>query len=294
LGLGVVTVLTRERLSVRIRTPEDLKRFSFRTISTVSRITGENGNYGKSSIDPAPPKSFNPHLISSLSPLSPVAESYRNLRTNLQCAELERPLKSVMVTSANPSEGKSTTVANLAIIFSQAGKKVLLVDADVHRPILHKFFDRPRYPGLSEYILGKSTYDEVVQKDILDNLDIICCGTKPPNPAELPGSKNMKALIKLAMGVYDVVLLDSPPVLSATGASILAKAVDGTVLVVSYDNTRAPDIESAMESLVSVGATVLGVLLNNFDARKAYGGYAPSSSYGYGYAGYVQDAGSSG
>jgi capsular exopolysaccharide synthesis family protein len=253
-------------------------------------MVGEDGIYRKSSIKPALGRLFDPHLISFLGPLSSVAESYRNLRTNLQFAHLDRPLKSVMVTSANPSEGKSTTVANLAIIFAQAGKKVLLVDADVHRPILHKFFDSRRIPGLSDYILGNSTYDEVVQENILNNLDIICSGTMPPNPAELPGSQNMKTLIKLAMKIYDVVLLDSPPVLSATGASVLATEVDGTVLVVSYDNTRAPDIESAMESLVSVGATVLGVLLNNFDARKAYGGYTPTSRYGYGYAGYGQDA----
>jgi len=294
LSLGVAIVLIRERLELRIRTPEDLKRFGFRTISTVNRMVGENGSYGKSSIEPAAARPFDPLLISSLGPLSPVAESYRNLRTNVQFGDPERSPRSIMVTSANPSEGKSTTVVNLAIIFAQSGKRVLLVDADVHRPILHKFFNNHRIPGLSDYILGNSTYDAVIQKSILDNLDVICSGTMPPNPAELPGSQNMKALIKLAMKTYDVVLLDSPPVLSATGASVLATEVDGTVLVVSFDNTRAPDIESAMESLVSVGATVLGVLLNNFDARKAYGGYTPTSRYGYGYAGYGQDAGGNG
>jgi tyrosine-protein kinase Etk/Wzc len=193
-----------------------------------------------------------------------------------------------MVTSANPSEGKSTTVVNLAMIFAQAGKKVLLVDADVHRPILHTFFNNHRVPGLSDYILGNATYDKVVQKNVLDNLDIICSGTMPPNPAELPGSQNMKALMKLAVEIYDFVLLDSPPILSTTGAVVLARGVDGIVLVVSHDKTRMSDIDCAMESLESVGATVLGVLLNNFDARKAYGGYAPTSRYGYGYAGYVQ------
>jgi capsular exopolysaccharide synthesis family protein len=209
---------------------------------------------------------------------------------NVQLVHLDLPLKSVMVTSANPAEGKSTTVANLAIIFAQSGKRVLLVDADVHRPILHELFNNCKTPGLSDYILGKATYGDVVQKNVLDGLDIICSGTIPPNPAELPGSQNMKALLKLTKENYDLVLLDSPPVLSATGASVLATEVDGTLLVVLYDKTRVSDIESAMESLVSVDATVLGVLLNNFDARKAYGGYAPTSSYGYGYSGYIQGA----
>jgi tyrosine-protein kinase Etk/Wzc len=287
LGLGVVTVFIRERLNVRMRTPEDLKRFGFRTVSTVSRMVGENGNNRKSSIKPAGVGPFDPHLISFHGPLSSLAESYRNLRTNVQFAQHERPVKSVMVTSANPSEGKSTTVANLATTFAQAGKSVLLVDADVYRPILHEFFNIRRIPGLSDYILGNATFDEVVQKNILDNLDILCSGTTAPNPAEIPGSENMKVLFKLALQLYDVVLVDSPPVLCATHASVLATEVDGTVLVVSCGDTRAPEIERAMESLGSVGATVLGVLLNNFDARKAYGGYGRLSGYGYGYGQYL-------
>jgi len=291
LGIGVVTVLTRERLSVRIQTPEDLKRFGFRSISTVNRIAGERNTYGGSALQTEPAKLLDPHLISYVGPLSSVAESYRNLRTNVQFARLDRPLRSVMVTSANPSEGKSTTVVNLATIFAQGGKKVLLVDADVHRPILHTIFNSHRVPGLSDYILGNATFDKVVQKGVQPNLDLICSGTMPSNPAELPGSQNMKALMKHATEIYDVVLLDSPPILSTTGASVLAADVDGVVLVVSHNKTQSSDIECAMESLESVGATVLGVLLNNFDARKAYGGYAPTSRYGYGYSEYVQDAG---
>jgi len=283
LGLGAVFVRTRERLIVRVRTPEDLKRFGFGTVSTVGRMVGDKGNSRKSSIKRASGGSFDPHLISFHGPLSSLAESYRNLRTNVQFAQLDQPPKCVMVTSANPSEGKSTTVANLAIAFAQAGKRVLLVDADMYRPILHDSFKIARIPGLSDYILGKSTYEEAIQKNVLDNLDIMSAGSAPPNPVEIPGSKNMKVLFTKALQIYDVVLLDTPPVLSATDASILATEVDGTVLVVSCNETRAQEIERALESLESVGARVLGVLLNNFDIRKAYGGYIGASGRGYGY-----------
>ena len=292
-GLGVAVVLIRERLDVRIRVPDDLKQFGFRTISTVSRMPGENGNGHKPSIASARSMRFDPHLISFRGSLSPFAESYRNLRTNVQFSQEARALKSIMVTSANPSEGKSTTVANLAIAFAQSEKKVLLLDADMHRPSLHDFFNIPRTPGLSDYILGKSTYDEVVQRNIVENVDIICSGTMTPNLVEIAGSQKMKALFKLANQNYDVVLLDSPPVLSATDATILATEVDGTVFVVSCGDTRATEIERALGSLESVGATVLGAALNRFDARTAYGGYTPASRYGYGYARYVPDAGGS-
>ena len=334
LALGVAVVITRERFNVRIRTPEDLKRFGFRSISTVSRMQGGKPNIRWSPLRPAngdpfdlhlismlgqdsavaesyrhlrasivqtvrsrlahgepPPKPdgeepFDPHLISFVGPRSTFAESYRNLRTNVQYAQHDRPLRSVMVTSASPSEGKSTTVANLAIAFAQVEKRILLVDADMYRPVLHEFFKIRRSPGLSDFILGKSTFDEVVQKDVLENLDVICAGTVTENPVEIPGSQGMKALFKHALQTHSVMLLDSPPVLAATDASLLGTEVDGTLLVISYDQTRSLEIQRAAESLESVGARVLGVVLNNFDARKAYGGYATASRYGYGYGQY--------
>jgi tyrosine-protein kinase Etk/Wzc len=287
LGLGLITVFTREHLTVCIRTPEDLKRFGFRTVSIVGRMVGDEEADSKSSIYAAGIGPFDSHLVSFHVPFSPLAQSYRNLRTNVEFAQRDRPLRSVMVTSANPSEGKSTTAANLAITFAQAGKRVLLVDADMYKPALHLLFNIRRLPGLSDYILGNSTFDKVVQKKILDHLDIICSGMAPPAPVEIPRSENMKALFKLALQTYDVVLFDSPPVLSATDASLLASEVDGTVLVVSYDSTRAPEVDRAMESLESVGARVLGVLLNKFDVAREYGAYVGGSGRAYGYGQYV-------
>ena len=287
LGLGLITVFTREHLTVCIRTPEDLKRFGFRTVSIVGRMVGDEEADSKSSIYPAGIGPFDSHLVSFHVPFSPLAQSYRNLRTNVEFAQRDRPLRSVMVTSANPAEGKSTTAANLAITFAQTGKKVLLVDADMYKSTLHILFNIRRLPGLSDYILGNATFEKVVQKNILDHLDIICSGMAPLTPVEIPRSENMKALFKLALQTYDVVIFDSPPVLSATDASLLASEVDGTVLVVCYDSTRAPEIDRVMESLESVGARVLGVLLNKFDVSREYGAYVGGSDRAYGYGQYV-------
>jgi capsular exopolysaccharide synthesis family protein len=296
LGLGLLIVVVRERMDTRIWTAGDLKRFGFASIATISRMVEERGKDGKASAKPGG-KSFDPHLVAYHSPLSFLAESYRLLRTNVQYADLERPLKSVMVTSANPSEGKSTSVANLALAFSQAEKKVLLVDADMRRPSLHRFFNLRRSPGLTEYVSGNSDLDEVVQKNVVKNLDMICSGTAPANPAEVSGSHGMRAFIKLATQIYDIVLFDSAPVLAVTDAAAFAREVDGTVLVVSSGDTAGPEIERAMEALNTVGAKVLGVVLNNFDPTRAYGGnYGPyrRSRYGYRYSDYIESGSGNG
>lgn len=291
LSLGVAIVLIRERLELRIRTPEDLKQLGFKTVSTISRMIEEKRTLQNSRINPARGKSIDPHLIAFHSPISSLAESYRNLRTNVQFADPDRSPRSVMVTSANPSEGKTTTIANLAIAFAQSERTVLLVDADLRRPSLHTFFNIPKTPGLTDYLLQNSVFDEVVQKNVFHNLDIICSGTTAPNPAEMPGSQNMKTFINMVTEIYDVVLFDSAPVLFATDASVLAKAVESTILVVSAGDTRNPEIERALESLTSVGGSVRGVVLNNFDVRKAYGGYNRVSGRGYGYGHYgLQEA----
>jgi len=198
--------------------------------------------------------------------------------------------KYIDVTAITPTplgEGKTTTALNLAIVLAQREERVLLVDADMYKSTLHILFNIRRLPGLSDYILGNAAFEKVVQKKILDHLDIICSGMAPLTPVEIPRSENMKALFKLALQTYDVVIFDSPPVLSATDASLLASEVDGTVLVVCYDSTRAPEIDRVMESLESVGARVLGVLLNKFDVSREYGAYVGGSDRAYGYGQYV-------
>lgn len=285
LALGVALVLLRSYLDVRVRTPEDLKRFGFVPLAAISRMTDEpdrgetNGNGHK---DSSP---FDRHLVTHFNPLSPLAEAYRRLRTNVLYAQMDTPLKSFLVTSPNPAEGKSTTVANLAIAFAQAEKKVLLVDADMRRPTIHNFFGLPKNPGMTDLFVGSSTLEDVVNRNVVENLDVLCCGTTPPNPAELLGSNRMHDFIKRMSERYDLLLFDSPPLLAVTDAAVLSTSVDGAILVVSGGSTRAAAIHRASEFLDAVGGKMLGVLLNNFDIKKAYGGYY--GDYAYGYYGYA-------
>lgn len=286
LALGIAIALLRSYLDVRVRTPEDLKRFGFVPLSAINQMNEElqaaetNGKGNGIHKD----SDFDKHLVSHFNPLSPLAESYRRLRTSVLYAQMDSPLKSFLVTSANPSEGKSTTIANLAIAFAQAEKRVLLVDADMRRPTLHTQFGISKNPGLTDLFVGTSTFDEVVNRNVVDNLDILCCGTTPPNPAELLGSKRMQEFIQQMTVKYDLVMFDSPPLLAVTDAAILSTCIDGVVLVVSAGSTRAAAIYRATEFLASVGGKVLGMVLNNFDVKKAYGGYY--GSYRYGYYGY--------
>jgi tyrosine-protein kinase Etk/Wzc len=284
LVVGVGIVLLRGYLDVRVRTPEDLKRFGFVPLSAINKMTEELTRHMETVGHDAQSQTLAPQLVTHHNPLSSLSEAYRRLRTNVFYAHLDAPLKSFLVTSANPSEGKSTTVSNLAIAFAQAEKRVLLVDADMRRPTIHTTFGISKNPGITDLFVGTASFEEAVNKNVAENLDVLCCGTTPPNPAELLGSKRMHDFINQMTTKYDLVLFDSPPLLAVTDAAVLSTIVDGAILVVSADNTRAAAIHRASEFLMTVGGKVLGVVLNNFDLRKAYGGYY--GGYGYGYSGY--------
>jgi len=283
LGLGIVIAFVRERFDVKIRTPEDLKKRGHILLSSVMLMDEELKNQGGKTKVTVDGKELDAHLLTFTNPISSVAETFRRLRTNIQYARIDHDVKTLLVTSPNPSEGKSTVVSNLAIAYAQSGKKVLLIDTDLYRPSLHLEFDLQREPGLCNILRdgelkgGISTY-----KTVVDGLEVITCGEIPPNPAEVLGSQKMVELIEMAKKKFDVVLLDSPPVLAVTDPTILSTFADGTIVVVSANITRIEDLERALESLEGVGAKTMGVVLNNFDIRKAFGGYYGS----YGYRGY--------
>ncbi len=291
LALGVGVVLLRSYLDVRVRTPEDLKRFGYATLSAINRLDDEVKRFADNSNGRGQPTAsdFDKHLVTYFNPLSPLSEAFRRLRTNVMYAQLDTPLKSVLVTSASPAEGKTTTVANLAVTFAQAEKRVLLVDADMRRPTLHETFGLSKSPGLTDILVGTSTFAEAVHRAVADYLDVLCCGITPPNPAEQLGSRRMQEFIKQMCEQYDLVLFDSPPLLAVTDAAVLSTAVDGAILVVAASETRATAIHRASEFIGTVGGKVLGCVLNKFDVRKAYGGYYASdnySYYGYGHSDY--------
>jgi tyrosine-protein kinase Etk/Wzc len=288
LGLGIAVVFVIAYTNLRVRTPEDLKKYGFIPLTSIARIV-TNGS-GNGLLKDGKP--FDIHLVAYHNPFSPIAESFRHLRTNVQYAQLDKPLKTILVTSPNPKEGKSTIAANLAITFAQTEQRVLLVDADMRRPTVHSLFGLKKDPGLTDLLFGSATLEDVTWQGVLDNLWIINAGTTPPNPAEILGSIKMKEFIKTVRLAYDVVIFDSPPVLAVTDAAVLATAVDGTLLVVSSDQTHVQALGRATEVLKGIGNTAVGVVLNNFDIRKAYGGYYGSSRYGnYGYGYYYSTDG---
>lgn len=212
-------------------------------------------------------------LITHSQPKSPISEAYRVLRTNIQYSSIDNPLKTIVVTSAGPGEGKSTTIANLAITFAQSGNKVLIVDADLRKPKVHKNFDLDNTYGLTNILAKKDAYSNYIKKGPVDGLDIITCGAIPPNPSELLGSNQMKHLVEKLREDYDIVLLDAPPVGSVTDAALLSTIVDGTILVASSGVVEIDSLKRAKELLLKVNAHIIGVVLNKLDKNSKGNSY---------------------
>lgn len=207
---------------------------------------------------------------------SPVAEAYRAIRTNLQFSGAGKTLKTIVFTSAIPNEGKSTTVANLAITIGQDDKKILLIDCDMRKPGIHRRFSLLNR-GLSNCFAEDLPLKEVIQADVFPNLDIVTSGPIPPNPAELLGSKKMKALLQEAAEMYDYVFLDMPPVLAVTDAvlmsSLMSSQTDGTILVLGSGDISPDEGKQAKELLEKVHANILGVILNKVPQHHKSGYY---------------------
>ena len=218
-------------------------------------------------------------IIAHRKPKSPISEAYRMLRTNISFSSIDKELKSIIITSASPSEGKSTTIANLAMTMVQAGKRVLIIDTDLRKPKVHKNFELPNMTGVTNVIAEHRDYRECIQAVGVDNLDILTAGPIPPNPSELLGSKKMDEFISVVTGDYDVVLFDAPPVGSVTDAAILSTKVDGVILVISSGATDIKIAQRAKELLEKVSANILGVVLNKISKQTAGNYYYYYYSY---------------
>ena len=200
-------------------------------------------------------------------PKSVEAESYRILRTNIMYSSFDKKIKRILVTSSEPGEGKSTTSGNLALAFAQDEKKVILIDCDLRKPSLHKKFRISNNRGLSDVIIDRDKLSKCIQKRT-EYLDILTAGKIPPNPSEMLGSKAMSSLLDELSDIYDVIILDSPPVLAVTDAQILSTKVDGTVLVVRAEKTKKDTLLAAKGVLDKVNANILGTVLNGGDKNK--------------------------
>ncbi|KAB2336834.1 CpsD/CapB family tyrosine-protein kinase [Cytobacillus depressus] len=201
---------------------------------------------------------------------SPVSEQYRTIRTNIQFSSVDSTIKSLMVTSAGPAEGKSTTVANLAVVFAQQEKKVLLIDADMRKPTVHYTFRVHNNRGLTNVLTKQATLADAINETDQEHLYVLPSGPIPPNPAELLGSKAMDDFLSQAYKEFDIILFDTPPVLAVTDAQILANKCDGTILVVSSGKTEMEAATKAKEQLSAANAKLLGAVLNQKKVKDSH------------------------
>jgi capsular exopolysaccharide synthesis family protein len=279
LGLGVGITFLREYLDTSVKTIEDLEQMNFGVLGSIPFISSQsvvknNGKVGEITL-------IESRLITHFAPKSPVSEAYRSLRTNIQFAKADKKVKTALVTSSVPGEGKSTTVANLAITFAQMGAKTLLIDADLRRPVLHGIFGCSRNEGLTNVLVGRSTLEEAIHETRIEGLSLLVSGTLPPNPSELLNSKVMVKLIDKVSSIYDFVLFDTPPVIAVTDAAVLSTNVDGVVLIVKSGETSREVIERSRMLLEKVNANLLGVLVNGVNVSMMYGSYYQYYQYYY-------------
>jgi len=212
-----------------------------------------------------------------------VSEAFRSLRTNLQFTSVDKKVKSILITSSLPNEGKSTILKNLAYALAMTGVKVIVVDCDLRNPTVHQMFKIPNMSGLTNIIVEDDRYEKYVISDKeFDNLGIITSGPIPPNPSELIGSNRMKIFLDKLKENYDYVLLDAPPVLLVTDPTVLAPVVDGVILVIQANKTEIEATKRAKEILTNVKANILGAVLNKVKEQRS----------GYYYYYYYNDDGS--
>lgn len=207
-------------------------------------------------------------LIVQTNPKSFISEQYRSIRTNIKFSMPDQELKTLLVTSAGPGEGKSTTAANIAGVFSQEGKNVLLVDADMRKPTAHYTFQIRNGYGLSNVLTRQCEVQDAIQPTHVEGLSVMPSGVIPPNPAELLTSNQMVLTIEKLLTMFDLVIIDAPPVLSVTDAQILAHKCDGTILVVNSGETGKEEVAKAKDALDKSQANIIGVVMNNFQLQK--------------------------
>lgn len=273
LGLGLV-------LGIALAIVRDLIDNTVKRRETLEEITGA-GVVGTIPLDKERRRQA---AISFDHDNSAIAEAFRKLRTNLQFLAVDNPPRIIVVTSSIPSEGKTTTAINIALALAEAEHKVVLVDGDLRRPMLHKHLDLIGSVGFSTVLCGGASLSEALQKTKFPGLSALTAGAVPPNPSELLGSLSAKKLLSELGGKFDYVIVDSTPLLAVTDAAILAASADGALMIARYAQTKIEQLEHAAGSLESVGASLLGAVLTMTPARG-------DGSYSYHYHYYAEEAG---
>lgn len=280
--LGIAAAFVRNALDNKVRRPEDIRRAGLGLLGAIpnlarvvksdfdgqKRVTLNGGRYDTA-------------LVTLLNPLSPISEGYRRLRTNIQFSDPDRDLNVVMVTSAEPGEGKTVTSSNLAVAFAQSGKRTVYIDADLRRASGHKMYGVKREPGLVELLFDPIAHQLESFRSNIDDLYIIPAGRTVPNPAEVLESMRMRDVLRMLRDEFDVVVVDTPPVLAVADALLLSRQADACVMVCSANSTNFNALETSAQMLRDVDAPIVGVVLNKLDRKSA-----SSYSYGYSYQSY--------
>lgn len=275
LVLAFIAVWVADRIDTSIRNPEQMERRGFPVLAGIPEFERTGPRHRRRREELAS------HLITHSDAKSSDAEAFRMLRTSLSFAAVDRPLKTIAVTSAVPSEGKSTVATNLAAVLAQAGWRVLLVDADLRHPVLHGVFERERKPGMTDLILSGGAGDEAIAGTMIERLSFLPGGTTPPSPADLLISPATPALLRRLSAEYDYVIIDTAPVLVAADTPILASLVDATIVVVRAGKTAVPAVENTRAALLNTGARLAGFVLNGVDPKGRRGRYYYYYKYHY-------------
>lgn len=256
LAAGVIAA--REALDDTIKNPEDITRkFKLPVLGVIDHHSVEE---------------YTP--ITLTDPRSPTAEAYRTLRTNISYTSVDKPLRTLMVTSSEPGEGKTTTISNLGVVLAQNGQCVIVADCDLRHPRVHTYLGLPNRQGISNLFTKSSvSLNSHRQGTKVENLTVITTGSLPPNPAELLGSQKMQAILDNMRQSADIILIDTPPILAVTDAAVLAPTLDGVLIVVRPGKTRASALRLTLEQMHRVNANVLGIVLNDVATRGSYYGY---------------------
>lgn len=272
LAAGIGIILLREFMDNSIRSKEDLERLGLTVLGIIPSMSIDKA---KKVLDKkySSNDDFRNRLISHFKPRSPISESFRSLRTNLELSTPDKPLSALVVTSAGAAEGKSTVIANLAIAYAQFGMKVLLVDGDMRKPTIYKMFSIPKKPGLANMITKRSKMDESIFKTEIDNLYVMPAGSLPPNPSELLGSKAMKELFAQLRKQFDKIFFDAPPLMAVTDAALLGSMTDGVLLVVRAGEAQKEVVVHLQQEMKNTKITIAGTVLNDVNPKNTSSGY---------------------
>ncbi|MCB0748248.1 MAG: polysaccharide biosynthesis tyrosine autokinase, partial [Ignavibacteriae bacterium] len=265
LGFGVAFtyVFLKDYFDKTVKTPEDIEKESTNVLAWIPKFERKIDKTQK-----------NAEILVGGSAEAAAGESYRSLRTRIQFSKINEGAKSILITSSAPQEGKTTVTTNLAASFAQANKKTIILDCDLRIPRVNEVFGGLKSPGFTNYLFKQASYDDIVRKTDFENLFYIAAGTIPTNPSEILGSDQMKEFIEMLKGKFDIVLIDSPPVMTITDAEILSHIVDMSILVVFAEKTEVDWLVEATTQLTSHGQkSFIGTVLNNFDYNSGYRSY---------------------